>query len=186
MNRFRTNVVEALKKCVVCNFVYEVIGSIRFDFKDHRILSVFFVSLGNLFPDFIVFSKLRALLWVVAGANIAKVSTCTIRKGAYIEYAQNLTTGTHFHVGRDTYFCAHAPIICGNHVTFSLNCMVLTMHHSGEQHQNEHRSGVEIGEGSIIYAAAIILPGSVIKPKQVIRAGSVYPNQKDSNAGTEY
>ena len=181
MRVLKTNFVESLKRSVVCNFIYEVVGSIRFDFQERRFVSVFFVSLGNLFPDFIVFSKLRALLWVVAGAHIDKVSPCTIRKGAYIEYAQNLFTGTHFHVGRDTYFCAHAPIICGDHVTFSLNCMVLTMHHSGEQHQNEHYSGVEIGEGSIVYAGSIILPGTVLLPKTLIRAGSVYPKQKDGN-----
>ena len=180
-NTSRLNVLEFIKKSAFCIFIYEIVGSIRFDFKDHRIVSVFLVSLGNIFPDFIVFSKLRALLWVAAGAHIDKVSTCTIRKGAYIEYAQNLSAGTNFHVGRNTYFCAHAPITCGDHVTFSLNCMILTMHHSGEQHQNEHYSGVEIGEGSIIYAGAIILPGAVVTPKTVIRAGSVYTNQEYNN-----
>jgi acetyltransferase-like isoleucine patch superfamily enzyme len=59
--------------------------------------------------------------------------------------------------------------------------MILTMHHSGEQHQNEHYSGVEIGEGSIIYAGAIILPGAVVTPKTVIKAGSVYTNQEYNN-----
>jgi acetyltransferase-like isoleucine patch superfamily enzyme len=54
--------------------------------------------------------------------------------------------------------------------------MVLTMHHSGDQHQYEHYSSVEIGARAIIYAGATILPGSVIESGQVIRAGSICSN----------
>jgi acetyltransferase-like isoleucine patch superfamily enzyme len=99
-----------------------------------------------------------------------------MRKGAFIEYAKNLKVGTHFHVGRNTFFCAHAPITYGDHVTFSLNCTVLTMHHSGDQHQYEHYPSVGIVAQAIIYAGATILPGSVVESGQVIRAGSSYSN----------
>ncbi len=160
---------------------YELIGSILFDLKGARFLTVIAVSLGNMFPDFIIFSKLRAMLWCLAGAKIEHVSTCTIRKGAFIEYAYNLTAGKNFHVGRNTYFCAHAPIKCGDDVTISLNCMILTMHHTGEKHEIEHFSGVEIGTGTIIYAGAIVLPGSVISPGRIVPAGLVFPKGHNSN-----
>ena len=173
--RVHRTIREHLRGLTLFRLAYELIGAIVFDLKGARYLTVIAVSLGNMFPDLIIFSKLRALLWYIAGAKIEHVSTCTIRKGAFIEYAYNLSAGKNFHVGRNTYFCAHAPIKCGDDVTISLNCMILTMHHTGEKHEIEHFAGVEIGTGAIVYAGAIVLPGSVIVPGSIVPAGLVYP-----------
>lgn len=115
----------------------------------------------------------RAMFWKLAGAEIDKVTTCVIRKGAFIEYASQLTSGSHLQVGRGTYFCAHAPTVLGQHVTLSVNCMILTMHHEGNQHENEIYRPVSIGDGTIIYAGVTVLPGSCIPANSIIGAGQV-------------
>ena len=162
-----------LKELKILRAIHTIVGNGLFDFRTGRVRSVIFVGLGNIFPDFIICGTLRALLWKIAGAKINDVSTAVILKWAFIEYACQLKAGTHLQIGRGTYFCAHAPITLGDHVTISLDCKILTMHHTGKYHEEEVFNSVEIGSHSIIYAGATILPGSSIVAHSIIGAGEI-------------
>jgi acetyltransferase-like isoleucine patch superfamily enzyme len=54
-----------------------------------------------------------------------------------------------------------------------VNCMILTVHHEGNKHENEIYRPVSIEDETIIYAGVTVLPGSCIPANSIIGAGQV-------------
>jgi acetyltransferase-like isoleucine patch superfamily enzyme len=143
------------------------------DFQHGRFRGVFFIGLGNLLPDFLGCCVLRAILWRMAGAQLADYSTTTIRAGVFTEYPSNLVVGKNFLINRASYLDTNGSILIGDHVTISLKCSVLTISHSGLNHEIDVIAPVVIKSYCLIYANCTILPGSVLEEGVVLAAGSV-------------
>jgi acetyltransferase-like isoleucine patch superfamily enzyme len=146
---------------------------IKGDFLSGRFRGVLLVGLGNLLPDLFGFAVVRAVLWRLAGAQLADYSSTVIRSGAFTEYPRNLIAGTNFQVNRNTYLGTNDRILIGDHVTISVNCNVLTVHHEGRNHEIDVLAPVVIKSHCLIYANCTILPGAVLEEGVVLAAGSV-------------
>lgn len=143
------------------------------DFRSGRLRGVLFIGLGNLLPDYLAFSVLRAILWRLAGCNFTNYSTTIIRAGAFTEYPTNLVAGKNFQINRNSYLGTNGRIVIGDFVTISFNCNVLTISHSGLYHEVDIIEPVYIKSHCLIYANCTILPGSVLEEGVVLAAGSV-------------
>ncbi len=146
---------------------------IQHDLRSGRFRGVLFIGLGNLLPDLLAFSILRAVLWRLAGAQFANYSTTIIRAGAFTEYPTNLVAGENFQINRNSYLGTNGRIFIGDHVTISFNCNVVTISHSGLYHEVDVVEPVIIKSHCLIYANCTILPGSVLEEGVVLAAGSV-------------
>lgn len=151
------------------SFIYYV----NSDFHLGRLRGVMLISLGNLLPDFLSCGVLRAILWRMAGVHLADYSTTVIRTGVFTEYPKNLVVGKNFQINRDSYLDTNGQILIGDHVTISLKCSVLTISHSGLNHEVDIVEPVVIKSHCLIYANCTILPGSVLEEGVVLAAGSV-------------
>lgn len=143
------------------------------DFQRGRLRGVLFIGLGNLLPDLFSCAVIRAMLWRLAGAQLADYSTTVIRAGAFTEYPANLVAGKNFQINRNTYLGTNGQILIGDHVTISLNCSILTVSHSGLNHEVDVVAPVVIKSHCLIYANCTVLPGSVLEEGVVLAAGSV-------------
>lgn len=143
------------------------------DFQRGRLRGALLIGLGNLLPDLFSCAVVRAVLWRLAGAQLADYSTTVIRAGAFTEYPSNLIAGKNFQINRNSYLGTNGPILIGDHVTISLNCSILTVSHSGLNHEVDVVAPVVIKSHCLIYANCTILPGSVLEEGVVLAAGSV-------------
>ena len=150
-------------------FVYLV----HWDIKKGRLPGLFFISLANLFPDFLSFGVLRAFLWKISGVRMKNFSNTIIRSGAFTEIPHNLIIGDKFSIGRNSYLDTNAPIVIGDNVTISSNCSVLTISHTGKLHENDVFEPVYIKSNCLIYANCTILPGTILEEGVVLAAGSL-------------
>ena len=176
------NVQSYVKRVPGTKLLFALSSLFYADVRSGRLRTLIFIFLGNVLPDLLIFAHIRPFLWRLAGAKIVRPFSCAIRKGAFIEYAWQLRAGSHFQVGRDTYFCAHAPITVGNNVTLSIDCKILTMHHEGLHHEVDIFKPITIADGVIIYAGAILLPGSIINTGTIVSAGAVFRGESEANA----
>ncbi len=143
------------------------------DFQRGRLRGVLLIGLGNLLPDLFGCAVIRAVLWRLAGAQLADYSTTVIRAGAFTEYPTNLIAGKNFQINRNSYLGTNGQILIGDHVTISLNCSILTVSHSGAMHEIDVVVPVVIKSHCLIYANCTVLPGSVLEEGVVLAAGSV-------------
>ncbi|MBU1052672.1 MAG: acyltransferase [Proteobacteria bacterium] len=147
------------------------------DLKTKRIRTAIPLYIGNLLPDLFFCDRIRAVLLCIAGARLEEINSSMVRQGFFIECASNLSAGKHFHVNRNSYFCGNDKIDIGCYVTISHNAQILTMHHRGEKHEQLVFKPVVIKDYCIIYAGAIILPGTVLEQYVVVGAGAVISGQ---------
>ena len=157
----------------VVRAVWAMACNMQHDLRSGRFRGVLFIGLGNLLPDLLAFSILRAILWRMAGAKFSNYSTTIIRVGAFTEYPTNLVAGTNFQINRNSYLGTNGRIVIGDHVTISFNCIVSTISHSGLYHEVDVVESVIIKSHCLIYANCTILPGSVLEEGVVLAAGSV-------------
>jgi acetyltransferase-like isoleucine patch superfamily enzyme len=146
---------------------------IKNDFQRGRFRGVLLIGLGNLLPDLLCFCVVRAIFWRLAGVQLADYSNTIIRSGVFTEYPANLIVGKNFHVNRNSYLDTNSQISIGDHVTISLNCAILTVSHSGRNHEVDLFEPVVIKSHCLIYANCTILPGAVLEEGVVLAAGSV-------------
>jgi acetyltransferase-like isoleucine patch superfamily enzyme len=146
---------------------------IKSDFQSGRFRGVLLIGLGNLLPDLFGFAVVRAVLWRLAGVQLADYSSTVIRAGAFTEYPRNLTAGKNFQINRNTYLGTNDRIVIGDHVTISINCNVLTVYHDGTNHEIDVLAPVIIKSHCLIYANCTILPGAVLEEGVVLAAGSL-------------
>lgn len=157
----------------VVRMIWAFIHYLSDDFQTGRFRGILFISLGNLLPDLFSCAVIRAMLWRLAGAQLADYSTTIIRSGAFTEYPANLVAGKNFQINRSTYLGTNGQILIGNYVTISLNCSILTVSHSGLSHEVDEIEPVVIKSNCLIYANCTVLPGSVLEEGVVLAAGSV-------------
>lgn len=143
------------------------------DIRDGRLRAVVFSSIANLLPDLLAFAFVRACLWRLAGAKLQGCGTSSIRAGVYIERPSRLAAGNDLHVNRDSYLDASGGLEIGDHVTISVGCRILSMSHAGAIHERNVFAKTRIMSQSIIYAGAIILPGTTVQKYVVVAAGAV-------------
>jgi acetyltransferase-like isoleucine patch superfamily enzyme len=143
------------------------------DLRDGRFRAVLFGGLANLLPDLLAFAFVRTCLWWLAGAKLQGCGTSSLRAGVYIERPKGLAAGHDLHVNRDSYLDASGGLEIGDHVTISVGCCILSMSHAGVIHERKVFGKTRIMSNSIIYAGAIILPGSTVQRYTVVAAGAV-------------
>ena len=154
-------------------FIYNFFYHFYIDITSGRLRAVFFLSLGNFLPDLYSFAFLRSFFWSMAGCKIGDYSTTIIRSGCFVESPKNLQIGERFHINRSSYIDASGGCFIGSDVTVSLGCKLLTLAHAGSHHEREVTQAIRICDHAIIYAGAIILPGSVVEKYVQVAAGAV-------------
>jgi acetyltransferase-like isoleucine patch superfamily enzyme len=154
-------------------FFYNFLYYLKHDFAIGRLRGVLFISLGNLLPDLYAFGFIRPIFWKMDGARMLDCGSSVIRTAVFVEKPKNLTVGKQFQINRDSYIDAAGPVLIGDHVTISLGCKLLTLSHEGVQHEIEIIRSIEIRDHAILYANAIILPGSIIEKYVQVAAGAV-------------
>jgi acetyltransferase-like isoleucine patch superfamily enzyme len=154
---------------LILNVLYYLID----DLRTGRFRAIFFGGLGNFLPDLLAFGFIRACLWRAAGAQLSDCATTVIRAGVFIETPKKLVARKNFQINRETYLDASGGIEIGQDVTISLGCKILSMRHSGLQHENYIYTKTTIRDNSIVYAGATILPGACIEPFVIVAAGAV-------------
>lgn len=166
-------VKRALRSLTVLRLGYHFIYYSLLDIRTGRMRGIFFVGLANLLPDFYAFGFIRPIFWRLAGARMTDYSSSVIRANVFVEHPRNLTVGRNFQVNRDTYLGASGKIFIGNGVTISLGCKILTIGHEGVNHEIDVIRDTTLKDHCIIYAGAVILPGSIVEEYVVVAAGSV-------------
>lgn len=157
----------------ISHIVYSFLYYMREDINHGRINGLVLVGLINFLPDFHFLSMLRSILWRLAGVKIADITTTCIRSKNYIEIPSRLSVGRHFLLNRNCYLDSNGGIYIGDHVWISVNVTVLTTSHRGVWHEKDILKEVRINSYSLIYANAVILPGTVIEEGVIVGPGSV-------------
>lgn len=146
-----------------------------------RLRTLFFVGMGNCLPDTFFFSRIRAYIFILAGGHIKNPHTCIIRKGFFTENASNVFLGENVQINRDCIISGHGKTVIGDHVFLSYSVQIYTISHSGDFHQHDKVSDVEIGSNTVLYANTIVLPGSRIGNRVKVQALSLVRGKLDSN-----
>jgi acetyltransferase-like isoleucine patch superfamily enzyme len=154
-------------------FIYNFFYHLVIDIKSGRVRGVLFLSIGNILPDLYSLAFLRTFFWSLAGCKIGDYSSTIIRAGCFVESPKNLHIGERFHINRGSYIDATGGCFIGSDVTISLDCKLLTLAHAGSHHEREVIQQIRIGDHAIIYAGAIILPGTIIEKYVQVAAGAV-------------
>ena len=158
----------------LARFLANILRYAFHDFISGRLRGTCLLALGNLLPDLLLFSVIRAQIWRLAGVKIADYSTAVIRSGSFVDYPGNLVLGSRCQINRNSYIAANATVFIGDDVAISCNCTILTVSHSGFRHQTDVLNPVVIKDFCLIYANCTILPGSVLEEGVVLAAGSVH------------
>lgn len=167
----KANILASIFSCIkiIKNFIYCCYS----DLFTGRARGIFFIGVGNILPDFLCFGFIRPILWRLAGVRLKQISTANIRAKVFTEFPKNLSIGKNFYINRYSYLDTNGKILIGDFVTISLNCYILTIHHSGIFHEKDLIGSVVIRDYCLIYANCTILPGSILEEGVVLAAGSV-------------
>jgi acetyltransferase-like isoleucine patch superfamily enzyme len=144
-------------------------------FKDDlpRLRTLFFVGVGNVFPDMFLFGRVRVYCLMLAGAKVSSPNTCIIRKGFFTENAANIEIGSYVQINRNCLISGHGRTRIGDHVFLSYNVQLFTISHQGEMHEKDLIGELNIDSHTVLYANTIILPNCHIGDHVVTAAGAV-------------
>lgn len=146
-----------------------------------RVRSLFFIGLGNFFPDTFFFSRVRVYFLILAGAKIKAPQTCIVRKGFFTEFAKNIYIGEHVQINRDCIISGHGKTTLGNRVLLSYGVKLLTIGHVGKLHDQDVIGEIQVGNNCVIYAGAVINYNVAIGEGVTVGANSVVMSSLQPN-----
>ena len=166
-----------------------------------KIRTLFSLILGRIFPEK-SFSQIQDEIMYVSGKKGIELrkqkykkffarygKEVTIEAGCFFTHPQNIVLEDGVKFNRDCKIYGSGGIYIGSHVRIGPNVFIHSANHKANSNgMPQSQSGYEfkkvsIGEGSLISANVLILPGAEIGKECFFGAGAVVPNRKYDETG---
>ena len=115
--------------------------------------------------------RARTLVLKMFGAKVGK--RCAIRENTYIHMPWNLEMGDDVWIGRGVSIFNHATVSIGNDVCLSQSATICASGHALEPGFAYRHRPISIGSNVWLGIACLVLPGSEIQDRSVVKGGAV-------------